>query len=626
MISKLLYFLTEKLYSDQQQGQNRNEQIPYQPISFKQLANQLEKEKFLRILDNLVDLNNNMNKILLAQHKIKDTQYSVRIISLFDGSDQISSQMLEIAINEADFLKNSNHPNIVCYIDSFQIDFYYFIVMEKCEKSLQQLVEQLTNTQIQISDDLYFNIACQTLSAIDYLHKQKYRLEELSLKTILIDRNNNVKLYNFKKVKQDYISLLNQKDNNITENTIEPKPHDLVEDYCNFAKIFLLLVQKVQFKNDYLSSKEIKKLDCLNSLRAITFQGLQLNQKNEIQLFIDFLFQNLALKNPAIDRLSEHFQMRSEILQKFQQVLISIQRHQRIEFFQIILEQYMDNYNQGLTYLNQGNLDSSLKCFQECRTLFRQYKSKIVNIGDNQLQIGIEDQIEECMKIYSLIYNIAFIKYQQGKINKAIKLFNESLNLNPQNIKCYHSLAFLYQKLGMLEEAIQLLQKSLTLKPISATSLMLLGITFHQKGMIGQAIRSFKKCLKLDPNKQICYIHLGKVFHDKGFFDEAIELYQKGLKLNSNSKDKEIFYYSLGMAFLDKGYINSMIKIFRLHVQSSENNANFYNNLGNYYHQKCKYVDAIKFYQICQKYQPKHQICKQNIEIAKAKINKLPKI
>ncbi|KAL4510354.1 hypothetical protein ABPG72_008244 [Tetrahymena utriculariae] len=144
--------------------------------------------------------------------------------------------------------------------------------------------------------------------------------------------------------------------------------------------------------------------------------------------------------------------------------------------------------------------------------------------------------------------------------------------------------------------------------------------------MLDYAIKYFQKCLQLNPSNQACYIHLGNVFYNKGLLDKAIELYKKCLITNITTQNKEQLYYNLSIAFHDKGNIKQMFKIYLQQIGLRKENANFYNNIGNYYLQQKDIIQAINQYKLCLKLKPAHQICKQNIEIAKAKRKQFPRI
>lgn len=67
--------------------------------------------------------------------------------------------------------------------------------MEKCTYSLQDWIDK--NKAKRIDKNTFINIALQILHAIEYLHQNHYVLNNLSLRNILIDDKNTVKLYNF---------------------------------------------------------------------------------------------------------------------------------------------------------------------------------------------------------------------------------------------------------------------------------------------------------------------------------------------------------------------------------------------------------------------------------------------
>ncbi|KAL4489340.1 hypothetical protein ABPG72_018995 [Tetrahymena utriculariae] len=167
----------------------------------KKINKVLQYKKNLKIINQEAG-QGSFGKVVIAEDITKKTQYAIKIIKIDDGLCEVSDEKLEEAKAEADFLKKQNHPNIVKYVDQFQIGINYFIVMEKCEKNLQQVINEFQKNTSFISKEQFVSYACQTLSAIKHLHEQKCMLRDLSLNNILVDSFNQIKLCDFGLVKK----------------------------------------------------------------------------------------------------------------------------------------------------------------------------------------------------------------------------------------------------------------------------------------------------------------------------------------------------------------------------------------------------------------------------------------
>ncbi len=89
----------------------------------------------------------------------------------------------------------------------------------------------------------------------------------------------------------------------------------------------------------------------------------------------------------------------------------------------------------------------------------------------------------------------------EGKLDEAIKEYEESLELNPYSISCLFNLGLAYLKAGRNAEAIYTYQRAIDLAPDDAELYKLLGIAFIKNGEREKAIAAWEKSLALDPDQ-----------------------------------------------------------------------------------------------------------------------------
>ena len=88
-----------------------------------------------------------------------------------------------------------------------------------------------------------------------------------------------------------------------------------------------------------------------------------------------------------------------------------------------------------------------------------------------------------------------------GRYADAIRLANEILAVDPQNVKAYNNAASVY----------------LAMKDLAA------------------AEASYKKAIEIDRSNYYAYGNLGTIYANQGKFDEAVSLWQAALQLNPNA-------------------------------------------------------------------------------------------
>ena len=96
------------------------------------------------------------------------------------------------------------------------------------------------------------------------------------------------------------------------------------------------------------------------------------------------------------------------------------------------------------------------------------------------------------------------------------------------------------------EEAIRCYEKTLTLDPNNLQAHYFLGRLYQQKGKLDRAISSYKKALTIDPERKDLYTILGRVYFAQGRIDEALAQFKKAL---AGDSDDPTTYYAIGMTY-----------------------------------------------------------------------------
>ncbi|MDA8793858.1 tetratricopeptide repeat protein, partial [Bacteriovoracaceae bacterium] len=107
------------------------------------------------------------------------------------------------------------------------------------------------------------------------------------------------------------------------------------------------------------------------------------------------------------------------------------------------------------------------------------------------------------MQNADLIFNKAKDAYEQSDLVNSSKLFEEYININPNNAEAY----------------------------------FFMGNIFHMKGQIGKAIKGFKKVLEIEPHHTEASISLSVLLNDIGRYDEAKKIFERANSNLSISKE-----------------------------------------------------------------------------------------
>ncbi|KAL4483050.1 hypothetical protein ABPG74_019076 [Tetrahymena malaccensis] len=606
------------------------------------IAQQLEQNKQLRVI-NLDAGRGSFGQVVIAEHLQRKSHHAVKIISIFDGVDQVSEQKLQDAQKEALFLKNINHQNIVKYYDEFQIGFNYFIVMEKCEKNLQQFIEDFKNQATEIPKQIFVNFACQLLSAINYLHGQKQMLRDLSLRNILIDSENQIKLCDFglaKQVQDELASslmltsfpkgaifyyppeLFEQFQNNIGQNDkgyIQNFNGDIwAFGICLYALAGASLEQCSQLK-----SQGYQNIDYLGeSLNLILSQVLSLDpsqRPNILKLIDDF------------ESIKKQISTSDDVENLYKQSLEKGQTNQWYLAYQLIsvccqIQEKNEEYQFYLCYTqNKLKLFSeAIKSYYKCLEINPKFDICYQNLGIAYEAKGMLDEAiesyQKCLDINpnddSCYYNLGNALKTKGMLDQAINSYQKCLEINPKKDSCYENLGIAYKAKGMLDEAIKSYQNSIQINPKKDSCHYNLGIAYHEKGMLDEAIQSYQTSVDINPKRESSFYNLGIAYQAKRMLDQAINSYQKCLEINPK---KDSCYENLGIAYKAKGMLDEAIKSYQNSIEINPKKASSYYNLGISYQAKGMLDQAIESYQKCLSINPNHKNCQNNLKIALSK-------
>lgn len=174
--------------------------------------------------------------------------------------------------------------------------------------------------------------------------------------------------------------------------------------------------------------------------------------------------------------------------------------------------------------------------------------------------------------------------YKQGmeaneakNYEKAEKLFQELLSINPRFADIQNKLGIIYNQTNRLELAAQAFEKALELNAGYTEASLNLAITYSDLGMYEKARQVFERAAQftempkdetfaasgIDPfikgKLAAEHLRLGNMYYDLRLLDGAIDEYQKALRLSPNFAD---IITQLGIVLRDKGHYDEAIKEF----------------------------------------------------------------
>jgi superkiller protein 3 len=216
-------------------------------------------------------------------------------------------------------------------------------------------------------------------------------------------------------------------------------------------------------------------------------------------------------------------------------------------------------YNLGLFYINQSNVDEAIKYFVKALSLDARFYQAWNMIG---LAHASKGHLEEAVKAYqkSLEINPQFTEVQNnlgtvyqemGLLDKAETAYKAALNdptyLNRESPA--YNLARLYVLQNRLDEALDNVQKSIQFKPRFAMAHDLRGVILEKLDNLPEAIASYEAATKIVPEEVPFRYRLAVAHFKAGNYAKAKEIF---LKISTQVTDAE-----------SKGAIANYLKLIR---------------------------------------------------------------
>ena len=168
------------------------------------------------------------------------------------------------------------------------------------------------------------------------------------------------------------------------------------------------------------------------------------------------------------------------------------------------------------------------------------------------------------------LYNSKNFLNAEDKINELIKKFPKLANL-------HYYLGLVLRKKDEINKAIKAFEQTIELQPNFAYAFSNLGDIYKFRKKTDLAINNYKKAIELDPDISEAHNNLGNVYKSINKLPEAIDEYKKAIKKNPKLF---VVHNNLGIAYKALGELNKA-KICFLEVIKSKPDFYFaYRNLG----------------------------------------------
>jgi tetratricopeptide (TPR) repeat protein len=208
---------------------------------------------------------------------------------------------------------------------------------------------------------------------------------------------------------------------------------------------------------------------------------------------------------------------------------------------------------------------------------------------------------------------------ENGKLDQAIKNFNEALRIKPNYVAALINLGVAMKKKGKITEAIEKWERVLELNPYNPSAHSNLGLVMAQQGKYNEAIKHFNDALQAKPNFPGVHYILGIIYDKMGNYDMAIQNYNNVIRLEPSNLDAR---FNLALTCTKMGRYDSAIQNYNDILQINPNHAGAINNLGMILKEQGKISEAVKKWERVLQIEPDNLRVHFNIGLAMAEQGK----
>ncbi|KAL4512368.1 hypothetical protein ABPG72_005370 [Tetrahymena utriculariae] len=478
-----------------------------------QIIKQLEIHKQITVTKSYIDQPN--QQYTLIGHD-SQSQYSIKVISLQQNQDQkISQQRLDYAQQLTQSIKSCNHQNIARYLGEFQIEENYFILLESFEMNLIDWQQQ-NKLKKRIDRQIFIQFSLQLLSALQHIHSNNYVLQNLTLRNIFLDKENNIKLCDFGFPKEVIPSQASQQ---FIDQKMDNIQFYLPPELFDFSK------GKVAKQGKAIQEKEGDiwvACVCLYALAEATLIFIKrLTRGTGFYVFQEKIDQDI---NKV---LMNSFWLNKNLRPKISDLIQSFEDLQKVHLLQLQEEYYeqefIGKYNKGKELYSNEQYKESIEVLKEA--------------------FNINPSSHQCL---SLIGNNFF---EQKQYNEAIDYYTKSINVFSQNSIAYKSLGHCYLNIKQYDVAVEHLKKAVIYNPEFSHAYNLLGVCYHHLADSQNAAESYLKANSFCPQQSIPLFNLGNIYLKKQAAEESKKWYEKAIETNPYYIDA---YTNLGVIYCDQ--------------------------------------------------------------------------
>lgn len=172
--------------------------------------------------------------------------------------------------------------------------------------------------------------------------------------------------------------------------------------------------------------------------------------------------------------------------------------------------------------------------------------------------------------------------HMAGRFSDAETLYQQILDLEPDQTEALHRLGVLAYQIGNLEQGLLLIERAVALKPDAFTYHSHLGMILVSLNRLEEAIASYGRALQLKPGVPDILNNMAVALQTQGDTEGAIAAYREALQAQPDLPQASM---NLGSIYSGRGQFIEAAEIFRAALLHQPNDADLHFQLGNAFYE-----------------------------------------
>lgn len=179
-------------------------------------------------------------------------------------------------------------------------------------------------------------------------------------------------------------------------------------------------------------------------------------------------------------------------------------------------------------------------------------------------------------------------------ITKAIRVYRQTVESNPDFADAHFSLGYAYDKQGETDKALTAYRQAVTLDPLNADYLYTLGFIYERRKEYREAIEAYAAALALTPDDADIAFALGYAHEQMGEYSEAIKAYQHAIEVNPDDHDA---HHGLAATYQTSGRLNEALEQYKKVLEADPDDTSMLETYGAIAYKLRKWPEVASVYE-----------------------------